>query len=695
LQRNGVISANVSAPAKNLVGVELDMATLESDTADITAIRDSAIEQRRTFSIDDSDAQEKAVRALGSLASHYLMVRPWYGSSAEGKKPDWEDYVYRHEHRHNKTYSGFSPCFLRTLESLVVKTRPEDVEKDVILPPMTHRVVYLKPCWYDKMTANLFVQVLRANAITSERSDVDYLFHKNSTKARHSLIRNLRQSNFTWTGFRLEDVLSTLEITEKYLQKDDKKCSPEDVASLVQSSQNIKRLVTSKEWIALSKVHEVGMAVENWPKESEQAFALAYPTKPTMVGITQLLHGQSHVDSNSMAQDPAQGLSDVGQVTKVDAENETKETKRRDPGPSQIMKNGVPSSCLGGQQPPTNRRVSAMPGSRKDERSEDIQASPKTVSPLQPKKRKLHIAEERTDLVADSPLRNTHVIATTSAKLTYLLDKVVEYQATEKIIIFYDGDNAAFYISQCLDMLYVNHRIYARTLNNVERSAYVALFNADPDVRVLLIDVACGALGLNLNAASVVLIINPINRPDIEAQAIKRAHRIGQDKKVTVETLVLENTIEHAIFNHAKKMSRAQHLEAKELEDDAGIVDIIQNAQILPIAPEEEEGAGMFASLMTPQQVFGRPNRHKYHGNIDLKPQVESRKKVKTTAKTKNTIKKGKVTPSNAHGQVDTATHSPLAYRSGTSTPAPGNSQTHAADSPQPRSSLFGAGHGL
>jgi SNF2 family DNA or RNA helicase len=152
-----------------------------------------------------------------------------------------------------------------------------------------------------------------------------------------------------------------------------------------------------------------------------------------------------------------------------------------------------------------------------------------------------------------------------------------------------------------LEMCYINHRIYARTLDNVKRSEYVALFNENPDVRVLLIDIACGALGLNLNAASVVLIVNPINRPGIEAQAIKRAHRIGQTRRVMVETLVLENTIEHAIFDRAKKMSRTQHQEAKELEDDEGIREIIQRAQVLKVLPEEEEGENMFAKLKVPR----------------------------------------------------------------------------------------------
>ena len=257
---------------------------------------------------------------------------------------------------------------------------------------------------------------------------------------------------------------------------------------------------------------------------------------------------------------------------------------------------------------------------------------PTTPLPARPKKRKLTHDDETATLTAGSPLLNTRITGTTSAKLTYLIDKVVEHQATKKIIIFYDGDNAAFYIAQSLEALYINHRIYARQLDNTRRSEYVKLFNEDDSVRVLLIDVACGALGLNLNAASIILIVNPINRPGLEAQAIKRAHRIGQTKDVLVETLVLENTIEHAIFDRAKSMSRAQHSEAKELEDDAGITEIIQNAQILPTS-DQEQGSRKFAMLKTPQQLFGRPNRDKYH-RIQVKDTPEKSWKKAKTSKT-------------------------------------------------------------
>ncbi|KAI4632171.1 uncharacterized protein J4E87_001642 [Alternaria ethzedia] len=636
-ERRWVVSGT---PAKSLVGVEVDMSTVDPET-DPVLQRELAIEKRKMFNDDPESA--KAAKALGMLASHFLMVRPWCENS-EGKL-DWDEYVYRHEHQYKKTHSGFSSCFVRALEGLVVKTRPEDVEKDIVLPPMRHRTVYLKPCWFDKMTANLFIQVLRANAITSERTDVDYLFHKNSVKARHSLIRNLRQSNFTWTGFSLSDVVATLETSSKYLSKGDRNCSLEDAQSLLESSQIVSKLTASAEWIALSTSHEVGMAVNSWPEAAREAFALVYPAEPIVVGVTQLIEGQLHVDSSIRSSDPTVGLDAVGYAAKAKAiamaeeEGKLKESSEGTVNGLPLQRTGVPTSLVKGQQPPTNRRTSAIASKASPKKStgssdaNGVEDTPDIASPVRTKKRKLTFADETADLPADSDLRTTRCVGTTSAKLTYLLDKVMKHQEKEKIIIFYDGDNAAFYIAQCLELMYVNHRIYARTLNNSLRSEYVRLFNDDPDVRVLLIDVACGALGLNLNAASIVLIVNPINRPNIEAQAIKRAHRIGQTKEVLVETLVLENTIEHAIFNRAKKMSRVDHQEAKELEDDAGIIEIIQNAQILPVGDEEGEGLSSFALLQTPQQVFGRPNRHKYHryGGADKRTKDGPQKKAKTS----------------------------------------------------------------
>lgn len=154
VERRWIVSGT---PAKDLVGVEVDLATHDDYSGDAEVSRELALEQRKTFTLDDENT--KAAKALGTLASNFLMVRPWADSIADGRL-DWDDYIYRHEHIQKKTYSGFSTCFRRTLEGLVVKTRPEDVERDITLPPKRHRVVYIKPCWFDKMVTYFCKPVL-------------------------------------------------------------------------------------------------------------------------------------------------------------------------------------------------------------------------------------------------------------------------------------------------------------------------------------------------------------------------------------------------------------------------------------------------------------------------------------------------------------------------------------------------------
>jgi hypothetical protein len=156
--------------------------------------------------------------------------------------------------------------------------------------------------------------------------------------------------------------------------------------------------------------------------------------------------------------------------------------------------------------------------------------------------------------------------------------------------------------------------------------------------------------------------------------------------------------MEHAIFDHAKKMTRAQHLEAKELEDDAGITEIIQGAQILPVLPEEEEGEGMFAKLKTPQQVFGRPDRHKFHryGNIEPKPQEKPRKRAKTDGKSSKvktgaSTSKGKARSTN--DQAHASTQGSVVEQSRSQLPLIAGPGAQGSSPSQGISSIFGSGN--
>ena len=635
-------------PARDrLFGIEVDLAALaeaeglpgelfdpsasptttdSSSNLEPNLVRQAALEKRKRYNRDEEITG--AAKSIGVMASNFLKVRPW-AESDDDRKAEWDDCIYRHESFRGRTYSAFSTCLRRTLETLVVKTLPNDVERDIVLPPLEHNVVYLEPSFYDKLTANLFILFLTANAVTSERTDVDYLFHKNSAKARYQLITNLRQSNFFWTGFSEADVVSAIGHSTRYLEKEATNCTPEDRLLLQESLKFAQMLLAVDGWKALSKSHEVGLFVDSWP-DASCSWSLNQNAFPHMIGVTQLSQAQGIVNNQLFDNNPTEGLEAAGSAAitaafeVADATKEKKSALQRSES-----KMGVPSSGLHSEPSAAKRHSLSSPTkadrslkSKGRSTTSNIRKAnsppsasntnptmPPTPVPSRPPSHKRKRSLLNRDLPADSPLARTSIIGTTSAKLSYLLTRIVALQTTEKILVFYDGDNTAYYIAQCLELLHIKHLIYAKSLANDLRSKYIVAFDSDTSIRVLLMDIRCGALGLNVNKASRVFFVNPVCRPSIEAQAIKRSHRIGQNKSVFVETLILKGTIEEKIFERAKNMTRWEHLEASQLSDDQGVTSIIQNARMLPVDMGDGTGERQMATLAERLQIFGRKGR--------------------------------------------------------------------------------------
>jgi superfamily II DNA or RNA helicase len=88
-----------------------------------------------------------------------------------------------------------------------------------------------------------------------------------------------------------------------------------------------------------------------------------------------------------------------------------------------------------------------------------------------------------------------------------------------------------------------------------DREGMVQRFQEDPGLGVLLISLKAGGVGLNLTAAEYVFLLDPWWNPAAEAQAIDRAHRIGQTKPVFAYRLIAKDTVEERIaeLQHRKR----------------------------------------------------------------------------------------------------------------------------------------------
>ncbi len=90
-----------------------------------------------------------------------------------------------------------------------------------------------------------------------------------------------------------------------------------------------------------------------------------------------------------------------------------------------------------------------------------------------------------------------------------------------------------------------------------DRQQRVDRFQSDPACPLFLISLKAGGTGLNLTAAEYVFILDPWWNPAVEAQAIDRTHRIGQDRKVIAYRLITQNTVEARIL---ELQDRKRHL---------------------------------------------------------------------------------------------------------------------------------------
>lgn len=91
-------------------------------------------------------------------------------------------------------------------------------------------------------------------------------------------------------------------------------------------------------------------------------------------------------------------------------------------------------------------------------------------------------------------------------------------------------------------------RRYDGSMNPKARNQAVEEFTDQANCKIMLVSLKAGNAGLNLVAASQVIILDPFWNPYIEEQAIDRAYRIGQLRPVQVHRILVPETVEDRIL---------------------------------------------------------------------------------------------------------------------------------------------------
>jgi SNF2 family DNA or RNA helicase len=163
-----------------------------------------------------------------------------------------------------------------------------------------------------------------------------------------------------------------------------------------------------------------------------------------------------------------------------------------------------------------------------------------------------------------------------SAKLDMLIPSLDEVMAEgHKVIVFSQFTSFLAVLRDRLDAEQVAYEyLDGRTR---DREARVDRFQSPDGPQLFLVSLKAGGHGLNLTAADYVYLLDPWWNPAVEAQAIDRAHRIGQTRRVIATRIVAKGTIEEKVLElQASKRALADAI----LGADQGGVSHIGRAEL-------------------------------------------------------------------------------------------------------------------
>ncbi|KAA0206382.1 hypothetical protein EDM68_02670 [Candidatus Uhrbacteria bacterium] len=134
-----------------------------------------------------------------------------------------------------------------------------------------------------------------------------------------------------------------------------------------------------------------------------------------------------------------------------------------------------------------------------------------------------------------------------SGKMGLALELVKQaHEGGKKVLLFSQFTGMLDILREALDLHGIGHvTIEGKTK---DRQSQVKKFASDPKIAVFLLSLRAGGTGLTLTEADTVILFDPWWNPMVEAQAMDRAHRIGQTQTVNVYKLVTKGTVEEKVM---------------------------------------------------------------------------------------------------------------------------------------------------
>lgn len=429
-------------PSHGLYGVEGSIAELSRGLEDS---RPTMPENGTSSQKSSAEMERKDLDRIGAIAALYLKARPWANTVLEtgDTVAEWSKYVMLP--KHDPKSCGNWDSLRSTLSSLIIRHPRADIGD--LLPPVHERRVVLEGSFQDRLSMNLFSMMIVFNAVQSERTDLDYFFHPKQRQHVLQIVSNMKQSSFFGSSFfSRSDILTSVRTAEKFLEEQKVPISEEDKTLLRDAIQLGHFAAENSLRIHSNQFHEMPLAVEDFPGRAGPSWSLSGsgdPDETTVTSASLILTLQKLIFDTAGSPEALNSLLNGSLVQEGMLERQRLlmgQARQSDGEP-------VRSEILAGN----TRLGNDSPHKSRSHGINGVKAK-KAIDPDAFK----------------GPLERTKITATVSAKLSYLIDSILEHQEEDKIIVFYENENVAFYLSATLDVVSVfNLRQRKRRLTHV------------------------------------------------------------------------------------------------------------------------------------------------------------------------------------------------------------------------------------
>jgi len=149
-----------------------------------------------------------------------------------------------------------------------------------------------------------------------------------------------------------------------------------------------------------------------------------------------------------------------------------------------------------------------------------------------------------------------HIPSAKFELLMCMLDELME--ENNKVLLFSQ-------FTKTLDLLGVEFDrkswLYSKlTGTTKDREAQIEAFRRDSDRSIFMLSLKAGGVGINLTHANYVILLDPWWNPAAESQAVDRAYRMGQTRKVTAYKFITRGSIEEKILKLQERKQQLQDL---------------------------------------------------------------------------------------------------------------------------------------